>query len=81
MNRELLKVWVHHVLQNPIDEHQLAHAEATKELLEENARYQEALLSIESNTFQWVMTKDNAADLLLVLRPIREKCREALKEE
>lgn len=43
MNRELLKAWVHHALQNPIDEHQLAHAEATKELLEENVRYREAL--------------------------------------
>lgn len=80
MNEELLKAWVHNVMQNPIDDDQLAHAQATKELIDKLAKAREALLSIESRTFQWVMTKDNAADLLLVLRPIKEKCREVLKE-
>lgn len=36
MSRELLKAWVHWALANPVDDHQLAHAKATKELLEEN---------------------------------------------
>lgn len=41
MSRELLKAWVHWALENPIDDDQLAHAEATKELLEENAQLKE----------------------------------------
>lgn len=43
MDRETLKAWVHYVLLNPIDEHNFAHAQATKKLFEENARYREAL--------------------------------------
>jgi hypothetical protein len=52
-----------------------------EKLKQENLRLKDTLSSIESSTFQWVMTKDNAADILLVLRPIRKKCREALKGE
>ena len=46
MSRGLLKAWAHWALENPIDDDQLAHAEATKELVEENARYREALQAI-----------------------------------
>lgn len=38
-----LKAWAHNVINNPIDEHQLAHAKATKELIEERDAYREAL--------------------------------------
>lgn len=57
------------------------HDDEIMRLRAKNTRYRDVLEEIESKTFQWVMTKDNATDLLLVLRPIREKCREALKEE
>lgn len=52
MSQELLKAWVHNVLQNPIDEHQLAHAQATKELLKENTRLREALELLLSTHFK-----------------------------
>ena len=43
MTKSTLKAWVDYVLNNPVDQDQLYFALAVKNLLEENARYREAL--------------------------------------
>jgi predicted ATP-dependent protease len=39
-----------------------------------------ALSNIESLTFSWVMTKENAEDILLVVAPIRDAVRKTKEE-
>ena len=44
-----LKAWAHNVINNPIDEHQLAHAKATQELIEKIKIACEALDKVKHN--------------------------------
>jgi len=49
------------------------------ELKEENARLRAALNNVQALTFSWVMTKDNATDILLVVKPIRDFVKKTLE--
>lgn len=56
------------------------HEDKIEKLEAENARYREALSKIESLTFSWVMTKENAEDILLIVAPIRDAVRKTREE-
>ena len=62
MERETLKAWVHFALLNPVDEHQLAHAKATKSLLEEVEALQDKLASITSLYHQLIHEWDETCE-------------------
>jgi cell shape-determining protein MreC len=49
------------------------------QLKEENARLKKALNKIFSLTHKWVVTKNNAEEVLSIVKPIRQVCDEALK--
>jgi hypothetical protein len=51
-----------------------------EELQSKLAKAREALSKIESLTFSWVMTKENAEDILLVVAPIRDAVRKTREE-
>jgi predicted nuclease with TOPRIM domain len=82
MSQELLKAWVHNVLQNPIDDHQLAHANATKDLLEENAQLKEEKKQWEPQWFSEAEANaagyNEALDEIKTLRAENARYREAL---
>ena len=48
-------------------------------LKEENAKLKDALNKVFSLTHKWVVTKDNAEEVLNIVKPIRQVCDEALK--
>ena len=45
----------------------------------ENARFREAIDSIRTLTFCFVMNKDTASEILSIVKPIREKCSKILE--
>lgn len=84
MSKELLKAWVHNVLQNPIDEHQLAHAEITKELIEQVEFLLEAQKQWEPQWFNEAAANaagyNESLDKIKSLESKLAKAREALEK-